>query len=212
MGNFMEKGFDVVSTGVENKVFYKGKYKGDGTPHRGSSKSPKSYMIKSKTVLKSSFKSTGSGGGGAIGLVQLLNYGLEVYINTSISDDLKDVHDQTTGARVYSAEAKSWINERSALSLSIYDVNLAIEAGTIIDQKYLNDVSAMSDIVNVVMFGGTGNESSEIVNIGNKIIKEFSRDDARNRLQNKETFEQINNQINQDLNEIMDKWSGNGED
>ena len=77
------------------------------------------------------------------------------------------------------------------------DLQMAIDCG-IIDPVHLN-TRDMTDIANIVLFGGNGNEGKEIRETAERIINEISRDEARNRLFfSKKMAEQlINNSDNQ---------------
>ncbi|WP_338731503.1 hypothetical protein [Mangrovimonas cancribranchiae] len=67
--------------------------------------------------------------------------------------------------------------------------------------EYEYDITKISEITNIVLFGGNGSESPESVRIGREIIKTISEEDARMRLLIQETSEFLEKSM-YDLNNI----------
>lgn len=205
-GSFVNKEFNVLDTELKTSSVYRGRYNNNGTLDKRSLKGRNSIIQKQIAQTTTNVRRTGSGGKGAGGivLVDLLNYGLESYINISISNDLVELHNQTAGKRIYDKDAGRLVNERSALSKATDDIETAIETGLLGDSEY--DIGKISEITNIVLFGGDGSESPESVRIGREIIKTISGDEARKRLEIQEASEYI-----QKLNEELQNSSTNGD-
>ena len=73
------------------------------------------------------------------------------------------------------------------------DLDYAIECGIILPE-HLN-VRDMTDIANIVMFGGNGKEGQDIRELAERIINEVSKDEAKSRLILTKATEQLKNQM-----------------
>jgi hypothetical protein len=76
------------------------------------------------------------------------------------------------------------------------DINSAIESGLI--NPYEMDSHGMSDLANYIMFGGNGKESQEIINLGEKIITEYSGQEAKDRLEFRKMMRELEANLYED--------------
>lgn len=120
-----------------------------------------------------------SGRGRAVGFAILLNTvnaSVEYYINYTLNKDMGDLARQTKDQnRILIGLFKPdvLIHFEAPFNLALEDLTNAINTEGIIPEQYMN-VDDLSSIFNVILYGGDGNESEEILNIGNKIINTIS--------------------------------------
>ncbi|QTY27318.1 hypothetical protein [Flavobacterium sp. CS20] len=189
MGSFVDKNFSVLRAELKTESVFKGRYSTNGTIDRRTLVG-KNIVLQNKATATSTPRRVGPGkGGGIFALVDLLNFGLETYTNTSIALDKIELNIQVFGKKTYDKDSKRYINEKSALSKATEDVLMALENGLLGENSY--DIGFISEVTNVVLFGGNGTESSEAVRIGREIIKTYSSEEAKNRLNAIEFIETI---------------------
>jgi hypothetical protein len=77
------------------------------------------------------------------------------------------------------------VQEHSTLLINnvLGDISMAVKLGGFIDEKFIN-TKDLSDIANVILFGGNGTESEEIKNIGIRIYNEISEPGVQENLAN----------------------------
>lgn len=183
---------------------YVGKLNNNGTRNKNSAKSLKNWISQtsySKKQIASGKNASASGAVGAAG-IDFINYSLTTYVNISISNDLRKLNNQLKGEKKF--ENGQFIIEKSAFENAYEDVNLAIESG-LISSDYANNISALSQIMNVVLFGGDGTESQEILQLGRSVIETYSSQDAKNRL----IISELNERINALTIEEIEKYNDN---
>ena len=153
----------------------------------------------SKKQIASGKNASASGAVGAAA-IDFINYSLTTYVNISISNDLRKLNNQLKGEKKF--ENGQFIIEKSAFENAYEDVNLAIESG-LINSDYANNISALSQIMNVVLFGGDGTESQEILQLGRSVIENYSSQDAKNRL----IITELNERITAPTIEEIEKYN-----
>ncbi len=90
--------------------------------------------------------------------------------------DKNELHRQTQGTRTLESDlwtlSDRWVITESPLKLAVLDVIKGVESGLVPDE-YQN-VDHLSQLTNIVLFGGSGDEDEAIREIGFRIIKEIS--------------------------------------
>ncbi len=93
--------------------------------------------------------------------------------NLTIGDDMTKLEKQIKSWRYQDRWTGYVYSQNSAIVEKVFDdLNTAIKSG-MIDKQYLNP-KGLSDLFNVVLFGGNGNEAKEITDLGLKIFNEIS--------------------------------------
>ncbi len=82
-------------------------------------------------------------------------------------------HDYRVFTDVFEEHA---VQEHSILLINnvLGDISKAVQQGGYIDEKFIN-IKNLSDIANIILFGGNGNEGEEIRSIGIRIYNEISQ-------------------------------------
>jgi RHS repeat-associated protein len=107
-------------------------------------------------------------------ILDLATIGITTYNNILISDDLQELKTQIKSWDVRDRwSGKSYYSNFSVSDNVVNDINMAIKMGII--PKNHNNYESLSNIFNVVMFGGRGNESQELKDIGQRIITEVCK-------------------------------------
>jgi hypothetical protein len=112
-------------------------------------------------------------------IINAVNFSVEYRLNSIINEDLNQLARQTRDQVKY--DEGSLINPfddktiyfEAPLNMALQDIELAKKE--IIPKKYLTDIEALSTIVNIVLYGGDGDEPEELMEIGNRIINEISK-------------------------------------
>jgi RHS repeat-associated protein len=186
---------------ISYKVYTGNKFKKDGTPKKSSSR----HASKNATQTEYRYTPMGSSSGGgvkgvAIGVVAVsaFNYTMETYGNISISNELRRIYVQHTGSTY--RDDNGILNRRPSVFNQAYrDVQRAIEDGVI--KNF--DVDNISQVMNIVIYGGDGHESEMVVAAAKLVIQNYSSKTTKTRLlkrEIKELKEQLNSLGNQQQN------------
>ncbi|SNT14262.1 RHS repeat-associated core domain-containing protein [Ekhidna lutea] len=118
----------------------------------------------------------GRGGASFIFILNTANFIMETNLSMTIRDDLDklslQVRDRQKIDDVWAWRPKL-ITTPSPLNLALRDVQDAMSIQGFIPEKFMN-TRDLSAIINIVLFGGEGNESEELKSVGNKVIEEIS--------------------------------------
>jgi hypothetical protein len=109
-------------------------------------------------------------------VVSAFNYVMETYGHISISNELSRIGAQSNGTTYF----EDGLVKRTTpiFQHALRDVNRAIEDGMI--QNF--DIDQISQVMNLVMYGGDGNEPELIVAAAKMVIQNYSTDTAKSRL------------------------------
>ncbi len=120
-------------------------------------------------------KGTGALAGIAIA-VNSINYLSELNRNMTLYEDISAVQSQSSLSRWYRYDPISDKGEylSSPLLKTLSVMKKALNIKGMIPDEHKNDIDALSQIANIVMFGGTGNEGKEIRLTAIKIMKEIA--------------------------------------
>lgn len=169
----------------------------------GESKNSKAKYV-TETKIKKKFTTPGKKanpvGSGAAGIVEIINLTLTNITNLSVGSDQAELNNQLRGEVVM--KDGRFIQEPSVFNNAYNDVMQAIDTG-ILDEKYKDNISSLSQILNVVLYGGDGNETREILEAGRTVIRNYSSQEAKNRLILNELIEsfEMNQYNSNDSNE-----------
>ncbi|KEZ91957.1 RHS repeat domain-containing protein [Nonlabens ulvanivorans] len=192
---------------VRVRSYIGNKYKKDGVTPKGSSSR---WPSKNVTEVFYEYVPAHSGSGGGvkgvavgIAVVSLFNYGMETYGNISISNDLTRIHEQTQGTKFW--QDGILYRKPSVFEQAQRDVKRALNDGLI--RGF--DTNQMSQVMNIILYGGDGNESPLIIEAARSVITNYSSESAKARLdftllqeeKDKNFVERVNqNESNQEQN------------
>ena len=114
--------------------------------------------------------------GGAIafvGIVNAINFSLATYNSFTLKSDYEGLDRQIRDNGNFDYDKMVWVSKPSVLVKALGDVKIAYDKGWI--AKELQTPSALSDITNIVLYGGNGNEAQAIKDAGFRIVKEISK-------------------------------------
>jgi RHS repeat-associated protein len=125
------------------------------------------------TINSSSARARGAGAGFVL-MLNAVNFTLETHINVTMMEDQNELYRQTKDRRkleIVGFFKEEWVTYEAPLNKAINDVASSFD---IILPK-LQTIGDVSMIINIVLYGGEGNEPEEIQKIGAKIIDDVCK-------------------------------------
>ncbi|WP_136464900.1 RHS repeat protein [Flagellimonas onchidii] len=160
-----------------NNFKFIGVNKKDGNPHLTSFRSSKNwkpvYEFKIADFSSKRIK-LGNGGstsktGAALDVISLVIEGYNMKNNIDLSDILSTIDQQAMDRVRFNWIQSRWEPHISPLTKATKDVSQAIVAG-LIPRDLATDVQFVSEVTNIVLYGGDGNESPKAKIAGRKIL------------------------------------------
>tara|TARA_R110002072_G_scaffold287464_4_gene453139 strand:- start:12283 stop:13299 length:1017 start_codon:yes stop_codon:yes gene_type:complete len=127
------------------------------------------------TGRRAPVRGTGSIAGFAM-IVNGINFTWENVRNVTLASDKKNIFNQSNLTAWYTVDP--WTGNRtvhrSPLLNTVEAMSIALETDEYISQNQRKDINALSEIANIILFGGTGEESKENRLSAIKIMKEIT--------------------------------------
>lgn len=120
---------------------------------------------------------------GIIFAINMATYAMEMEQAILYRNELDQLSAQSKDKSVYTLSGK-WENTRSALSKAILDVEMGLKITeswnlmglepNLLIPNGMRNISDLSDLINIVLYGGDGHERTEVKEVGQKIIDRVS--------------------------------------
>ena len=165
-----------------NYLVYTGRYNKDGSLDARMSGNMKNYIPQTGYIENTVISPSKPAGAVGIGMIELLNRGMDSYININMGNDVIKLTKQVQGTD----------GKIGAFMKTYMDIANAMDDGLL--KGFKSD--EIDQVFNYVLFGGSVNDPKKIINKGREIIDKYSGDEAKFNLLLKRMDEHIENERN----------------